>query len=146
MQLYRSLAELWTVKSDGYKNSSLKDAGCDELVEKPREIEDDADRDMVRKKINGLRTACRRELKKITDSSKSGIGTDDIYVPSLWYFDDSDFLRHHEMQVAGKSTIEDICQETDVCANLIVSCMDTVSCCTTRFCANLFDRVWGRLL
>jgi hypothetical protein len=43
---------------------------------------------MVRKKINGLLTACRRELKKITDSTKYGIGIDDIYVPSLWYFDD----------------------------------------------------------
>jgi hypothetical protein len=114
VQLYRSLPELWTVKSDVHKNSSLKDAGYDELVEKLREIEDDADRDMVRKKINGLRTACRRELKKITDSTKSGIGTDDNYVSSLWYFDDSDFLRHHEIQVAGKSTKEDdICQETE---------------------------------
>jgi hypothetical protein len=120
IQLYRSLPELWKVKSDVYKNCSLKDAGYDEPVEKVREIEDDADRDMVRKKINGLRTACRTELKKITDSTKSGIGRDDIYVPSLWYYEDLDFLRHHEIQVAGKSTTEDdICQETEVCANLL---------------------------
>jgi hypothetical protein len=73
---------------------------------------------MVRKKINVLRTACRRELKKNTDSTKSVIRTD-IYVPSLWYFDDLDFLRHHEIQVAAKSTMEDdVFQETEVCANL----------------------------
>jgi hypothetical protein len=84
IQLHRSLLELWKLKSDVYKNRKLKDAGYDELVEKPQENEDDADRDMVRKKINGLRTTYGRELKRITDSTKSGIGTDDIYVPSLW--------------------------------------------------------------
>jgi len=108
------------VESDVYKNRNLKDAGYDELVEKIREIEDDADRDILRKKINGFRIAYRRELKKTTDSTKSGIGTDDIYVPSLWYFDNLDSLRHHGIQVAGKSTTEDdICQETEVCANLL---------------------------
>jgi hypothetical protein len=35
-QLYRSLPELWKVKSDVYKNRNLKDAGYDEVVEKPR--------------------------------------------------------------------------------------------------------------
>jgi hypothetical protein len=69
---------------------------------------------MVHKKINGLRTAYRRELKKITDSTKSGIGTDDIYVPSLWYFDDLDFLRHHKIQVAGKSAMVDEPEQEDM--------------------------------
>jgi hypothetical protein len=32
VQLYRSLPELWKVKSDVYKNGSLKDAGYDKLV------------------------------------------------------------------------------------------------------------------
>ena len=34
IQLYRSLPELWKVKSYVYKNRNLKDAGYDELVEK----------------------------------------------------------------------------------------------------------------
>jgi len=32
IQLYLSLAELWKVKRDVYKNRFLKDAGYDELV------------------------------------------------------------------------------------------------------------------
>jgi len=37
---------------------------------------------------------------------KSGGGTDDVYVPSLWYFDELDFLRDQEIQ--GISTIDEI--------------------------------------
>jgi len=72
------------VKSDMYKKRNLKD----ELVVKLRETEEDFDRDTARKKLNGLRTAYSRELKKITDNTKFGIGTDDICVPFLWYFDE----------------------------------------------------------
>jgi len=36
-----------------------------------------------------------------------------MYVPSLWYFYDLDFLRHHEIQVAGKSTMEDEPEQED---------------------------------
>jgi hypothetical protein len=53
IQLYRSVPELWKVKSDVYKNSNLKDAGYDELVEKLQEIKEDAYINMARKKING---------------------------------------------------------------------------------------------
>jgi hypothetical protein len=49
----------------------LKDAGYDKLVEKIREIKV-ADREMVCRKINGLHKAYGWELKKITDSTKSG--------------------------------------------------------------------------
>jgi hypothetical protein len=72
----------------------------------------------------------------------------------LWYFDDLDFLWHNEIQVAGKSTMEDEPEQEDMfllwhlqrdCSlcTLIMSCMDTVSCCAKRCCANLFDCVWG---
>jgi hypothetical protein len=36
-----------------------------------------------------------------------------MYVPSLWYFNDLGFLQHHEIQVAGKSTMEDEPEQED---------------------------------
>jgi len=49
------------------------------LSEKSKEIESRADREMVKKKMNMLRSGYRPELKKITDSYKCGAETSEIY-------------------------------------------------------------------
>lgn len=41
-------------------------------------------------------------------SYKSGSGTENIYVPRLWYFKELDFLRDQESQVQGTCTIADL--------------------------------------
>ena len=51
-----------------------------------------------------IRSANRREMKKVMENMKSGGGTDDLYVPSSWYFDEIDFLRNKETQIQGTST------------------------------------------
>ncbi|XP_077350065.1 uncharacterized protein LOC143998265 [Lithobates pipiens] len=48
--------------------------------------------DYVTKKIANLRTVFKKELNKIRASQKSGAGTDDIYVPRLWYYESLQFL------------------------------------------------------
>jgi hypothetical protein len=62
------------------------------MVTKLKDINSNANR-KVKKRITGRRTKYRRELDKIKESKKSGAGTDDIYVPTLWYFKEIDFLR-----------------------------------------------------
>lgn len=105
--VYRDLPDVWKVKSDGYKDRNRKDAAYKILVDKMKEIEPRADRASVRAKINSFRTAYRREMKKVKESIKSGGGTDDVYVPSLWYFDELDFLRDQETQIQGTSTMDE---------------------------------------
>ncbi|KAK3885443.1 hypothetical protein Pcinc_010358 [Petrolisthes cinctipes] len=61
---------------------------------------------MVVKKINIFRSNYRRELKKVLGSEKSGAGTDDLYIPSLWYYKHLTFLRNQENQEVGVSSIE----------------------------------------
>ncbi|KAK7073980.1 hypothetical protein SK128_023216, partial [Halocaridina rubra] len=40
-------------------------------------------------------------------SVKSGARLDDIYKPSLWYFDELTFLRDQELQQDGVSSFDD---------------------------------------
>lgn len=119
IDLYRTFPELWKIKSDVYMNRIKKDAAYEKMVEKMKEIDPKANRDLVRAKINSLRTSYRRELKKVKASQKSGAGIDDIYEPSLWYFNDIDFLRDQESQMEGIYTLEcldgvvDVVEETN---------------------------------
>ncbi|XP_055849371.1 uncharacterized protein LOC129914238 isoform X2 [Episyrphus balteatus] len=94
--VYRRYPELWKVKSDAYKNRMLKRRAYGILLEKYREYEPDATEDVLKKKINNIRGCYRRELNKVNRSYESGCATEDIYKPTLWYFNDLNFLRDQE--------------------------------------------------
>ncbi|XP_050302772.1 uncharacterized protein LOC126740687 [Anthonomus grandis grandis] len=78
------------------------------LIEKLQTFNPVANRECVVKKINSLRTTYRKELKKVLDSERSGAGEEDIYVPHLWYYDITNFIRDHETPKNTKSNIEDM--------------------------------------
>ncbi|CAB3229489.1 unnamed protein product [Arctia plantaginis] len=60
--------------------------------EKLREIEPDANKEVVVKKINNLRSNVRKEKKKYDQSLKSGASADDVYRIKLWYYDLFNFV------------------------------------------------------
>ncbi|KAF9424305.1 hypothetical protein HW555_000444, partial [Spodoptera exigua] len=55
-------------------------------------IEPDANKDVVVKKINNLRSNVRKENKKYEQSLKSGASADDVYRIKLWYYDLFNFI------------------------------------------------------
>ena len=63
---------MWKVKSDEYKNRSLKSECYVKLIENVRESDPIATRSTVTKKINSLRSNYRRELKMMMNSVKEG--------------------------------------------------------------------------
>ena len=86
IKLYESEPCLWNVKSKEYHDRNKKDTAYGKLVNKQQEIESNATKDSVIKKINNLRSAYRKENKKIKQSIKSGTSADTVYKPRLWYF------------------------------------------------------------
>ncbi|KAF5281638.1 hypothetical protein FQA39_LY17753 [Lamprigera yunnana] len=104
---YRSEPCLWRIKSREYHDRDVREAAYDRLITKLKEIEPDANKSSVVKKINNFRSNVRKEKKKRDMSRKSGAGTDNVYSPKLWYFDLFDFLGDHDVPSTSSSNLDD---------------------------------------
>ncbi|CAG2054980.1 unnamed protein product [Timema podura] len=78
------------------------------IIEKRKIVDPEAAGDTVVKKINTLRTAYRKELKKVVDSEKSDAGEEDIYVPHLWYYELMNFIRDQEISRESRSNLNEL--------------------------------------
>lgn len=107
IDIYRRYPCLWDIKNKEYSNKPAKNSAYSELIEKCKDISPDADKSFVCKRIANMRTAFRRELKKVRDSKRTGCATEEIYSPSLWYFDLLLFLSEGETGRVGTSSLEE---------------------------------------
>ncbi|KAF6208504.1 hypothetical protein GE061_016962 [Apolygus lucorum] len=107
IDMYRSFPCLWKCKTEEYKNKNLRDNALSAMIDlcKARGFPE-ANRDFVAKKIQSLRGSFRKELKKVLDSERSGRGTEEIYTPSLWYFDLLMFTKEQEVPAASISNLD----------------------------------------
>ncbi|XP_045138886.1 uncharacterized protein LOC123520565 [Portunus trituberculatus] len=97
INLYKKSPCLWKISSFEYSNKTKKAAAYDILVNKLKEKDETATKDTVTKKINNLRSSFRKEHKKVMRSMESGASGDDVYQPTLWYYDMLLFLKDQEM-------------------------------------------------
>ncbi|XP_011499285.1 PREDICTED: uncharacterized protein LOC105363316 [Ceratosolen solmsi marchali] len=89
IEIYQACPCLWKYSCRDYRNRFVKDRAYATLVDKMREVDPRADKNSVIRKINALRTAFRREYKKMR-KSKVGVcngQTRKRYTTSLWYYD-----------------------------------------------------------
>ncbi|CAG4936259.1 unnamed protein product [Parnassius apollo] len=54
--------------------------------DKLQEIEPEANFAATKKKIEHMRSAFKREYKKVKELKRTGAGANDVHVPNLWYF------------------------------------------------------------
>lgn len=109
---YKSYPCLWKIRSKEYTNKNLKNEAYERLVTMCKNIYPEANRDFVVKKIQSLRGSFRKELKKVEGSKRTGTSPDDIYVPSLWYYDLLLFTKDQETPTDSISNLNDT-EETD---------------------------------
>lgn len=104
---YKDLTCLWDIRCKDYCNRDKKKCAYDKLLVVYKLLKPEATEEDVKKKINTLRSNFRKELKKIYESKRSGAGTDDIYQPSTWLFEELTFLADLEKPVDSMSSIND---------------------------------------
>lgn len=107
IELYKLEPCLWQVKSKEYHDRDKRNAAYAKLVLKLKELEPDATKKSVVRKINSLRSNVRKEKKKREMSMKSGASADDVYVSKLWYFNLFDFLGDQDIPSASVSNLEE---------------------------------------
>ncbi|CAG9822156.1 unnamed protein product [Phaedon cochleariae] len=107
IRVYREHTSLWKIKSKAYMNKNLKNVGITQLIEVCKQFQImEADKNFVMKKIQSIRGSFRKELKKIEDSQRSGASADDIYQPTLWYFQLLQFTIDQETATDSISNME----------------------------------------
>jgi hypothetical protein len=87
LEEYREMPVLWQVRSASYSNRTKRDEAWDLLVQLTREKIPEAALCFVKNKVDSIRASFRKELRRLRDSKRTGLSADDVYKPTLWYFD-----------------------------------------------------------
>ncbi|KAF2896696.1 hypothetical protein ILUMI_09477 [Ignelater luminosus] len=68
----------------------------------------------IKSKFQSLKTNFLTEYKKVESSKTTGTGEDDVYIPTLWYFDKLQFLLDHSVPRRTEDSIDAVIfQATD---------------------------------
>ena len=86
MQLHLCLRQ---VKSTEYRDTDKKRTALQSIK---NQLNSNVTDDIISRKIVTLRGQYRREMRLLLQSSRSGAGTDDLYVPKRWCFSLLKFL------------------------------------------------------
>nr|CAI5840209.1 unnamed protein product [Callosobruchus analis] len=113
IDIYRKHNCLWQVKSPEYANKQLRSVAYDELLQLFKTVSDDATIEAVKNKINNMRSAFRKELKKVKESKRSGTSSEQVYIPTLWYYDSLLFTIQHEQCRETISSCRDFQEEEE---------------------------------
>lgn len=92
LEVYENYPVLWNSSLKEYKDRNLRDAAFKKLVDQLQSTFPNITLDQIRSKIKSIKTIVGQECIKITKSNKSGAGTEELYEPTLSWFNSARFL------------------------------------------------------
>ncbi|XP_068148551.1 uncharacterized protein [Drosophila tropicalis] len=102
LAVYQQMPELWDVDHANYRNKELKNKAYNVLEVKLREVQPNATRSDVGRRINIFRTNYRREQLRLMKQKELGLHGD-LCKPSLWFYHDMEFLSHGQATFQHKT-------------------------------------------
>ncbi|KAF5305392.1 hypothetical protein FQA39_LY09221 [Lamprigera yunnana] len=102
---YRKHPCLYAVKSKNYKNKHARTQALEEILKDARTAKPEVSILEIKNKFNALKTNFMMEHRKMQKSQRSGAGDEDIYVSSLWYFENFLFVLEHATPRASYDSI-----------------------------------------
>lgn len=88
VELYKDQVNLWNRLDPNYKNRDLRKASLEHIrIELGL-----TDKNEVAKKIKNLRSTYNQEILKIDKSKRSGNSPNEIYKPTIKWFDSMDYI------------------------------------------------------
>ncbi|XP_034481998.1 uncharacterized protein LOC117787558 [Drosophila innubila] len=95
LKLYQQMPELWDVHHTDYRNKELRNESYEILQTKLTEIEPNATKSDVGRRINIFRTNYRREQMRILKQQSLGLHPN-LCKPTLWFYENMSFLQTQE--------------------------------------------------
>jgi len=95
LKLYQQMPELWDAHHTDYRNKELRNESYEILQTKLREIEPNATKSDVGRRINIFRTNYRREQMRIWKQEDLKLHPN-YCKPTLWFYENMNFLQTQE--------------------------------------------------
>lgn len=89
LENFKNYQCLWNHKIDEYKDRTMRANSIKSLIS---DLNLEITEEDIKHKIKTIRTRYTTELTKIKQSTKSGCSSDDVYVPTLYWFKHAEFL------------------------------------------------------
>lgn len=88
LENFKNYQCLWNHKIDEYKDRTMRVNSIKSLIS---DLNLEITEEDIKNKIKTIRTRYTTELTKIKQSTKSGCSSDDVYVPTLYWFKNAEF-------------------------------------------------------
>ncbi|CAG9858720.1 unnamed protein product [Phyllotreta striolata] len=92
IETYKGMQYLWDKKDPNYFNKKMRLSANSRLCDVYKKLDKKVTVAAFKRKLKNLRTCYLRELRKVKSSQATAASLDDVYIPSLWYYNLLSFL------------------------------------------------------